>query len=51
MYPIPAPTECAQTGTGMRQAGHPGRALSGRSTGSNWGPGALLGGQGEEGIS
>lgn len=42
MYPIATPMECAPTG--MRQKGHPGRAPTGRGTGSNWGPGALLGG-------
>lgn len=47
MYPIPAPTECAPTG--MRQAGHPGRAPVRRGTGSHWGPGAPLRGQGEAG--
>lgn len=42
MYPIAIPVECALTG--IRQAGHPGRAPTGRGTGSTWGSGALLGG-------
>lgn len=44
MYPIAIPMECALTG--IRQAGHPGRAPTGRGAGSTWGSGALLGGQG-----
>lgn len=42
MYPSAIPMECAPTG--MRQAGHPGRAPTGGGAGSTWGPGTLLGG-------
>lgn len=44
MYPIAIPMECALTG--IRQAGHPGRAPTGRGAGSTWGSGALLVGVG-----
>ena len=39
-YPTAIPMECALTG--MRQAGHPRRAPTGRGAGSTWGPGTLL---------
>lgn len=44
MYPIAIPMECALTE--IRQAGHPGRAPTGRGAGSTWGSGALLVGVG-----